>query len=228
MAEPVPDYYENDSKKYPPQPKGGPLEKKKRNMTPEMLEKLAKARELAFAKKAENAELRRLAKENDVHDRRIKKAEIIKRNNEIKGIKEPEPEPELKEPEPEPEPVAGLEFDNALDEPDREDEPEQVFDKVKDKLINPPKPRPKPKPKKKVIIEESESGSESDDEPVVYVRKTTRKKKQEAVAPPPEPPPPEAVAPPVMNFNPYQRGMPPSITRRQPVFNPFHGMHRQF
>tara|TARA_R110002049_G_scaffold190335_1_gene358986 strand:+ start:29 stop:634 length:606 start_codon:yes stop_codon:yes gene_type:complete len=189
--------------------------KKTRQMTPEMLDKLSKARELAFAKKAENAELRRLAKENDVHDRRIKKAEIIKRNNEIKGIKEPEPKPE---------PVAGLEFDNALDEPDREDEPEQVFDKVKDKLINPPKPRSKPIPKKKVIIEESESGSESDGEPVVYVRKTTRKKKQEAAPPPPEPAAPE----PVMNFNPYNRGMPPSITRRQPVFNPFHGMHRQF
>ncbi|MGB1846379.1 MAG: hypothetical protein ACPHQR_08290, partial [Candidatus Poseidoniaceae archaeon] len=147
-------------------------------------------------------------------------------------LKEPEPEPEVLK---EPEPKAGqeipyenqMEFGSVAGKEEPDDEPEGVFDKVKEKLINPP--RPKAKPKKKVIIEESESGSESDDEPVVYVRKTSRKKK-EAPAPAPAPAP---EPPPMMNFNPYQRGMPPSITRqpvsgRQPVFNPFHGIHRSF
>jgi hypothetical protein len=114
-----------------------------------------------------------------------------------------------------------------------DDEPEGVFDKVKEKLINPPKDDDEEEPevkivkkkssKKKpvVIIEQSSSDDEEfeDKKNVIFVKRASRKKKdsttgigvpvvpepQLASSAPPEPPP--------------QPPRPPPLSRQQAIFN---------
>jgi hypothetical protein len=130
--------------------------------------------------------------------------------------------------------IAGNELDKEETEKDiggndvpvPDDEPEGVFDKVKEKLINPPKDDDEEEPEVKVvkkkstkkkpvvIIEQSSSDDEEfeDKKNVIFVKRASRKKK-EPVAPepqlassaPPEPPP--------------QPPRPPPISREQARFN---------
>lgn len=129
--------------------------------------------------------------------------------------------------------IAGNELDKEETEKDiggndvpvPDDEPEGVFDKVKEKLINPPKDEEeeevkvvkKKSTKKKpvVIIEQSSSDDEEfeDKKNVIFVKRASRKKKETVVAPepqvassaPPEPPP--------------QPPRPPPLSREQARFN---------
>lgn len=115
---------------------------------------------------------------------------------------------------------------NDVPVPVPDDEPEGVFDKVKEKLINPPKDEEeepevkvvkKKSTKKKpvVIIEQSSSDDEEfeDKKNVIFVKRASRKKKETVVAPepqlassaPPEPPP--------------QPPRPPPLSREQSRFN---------
>lgn len=130
--------------------------------------------------------------------------------------------------------IAGNELDKEETEKDiggndvpvPDDEPEGVFDKVKEKLINPPKDDDEEEPEVKVvkkkstkkkpvvIIEQSSSDDEEfeDKKNVIFVKRASRKKK-ETVAPepqvassaPPEPPP--------------QPPRPPPLSREQARFN---------
>jgi hypothetical protein len=130
--------------------------------------------------------------------------------------------------------IAGNELDKEETEKDiggndvpvHDDEPEGVFDKVKEKLIsdfNEEQEEPEVKVVKKksskkkpvVIIEQSSSDDEEfeDKKNVIFVKRASRKKKEPVVVPepqlassaPPEPPP--------------QPPRPPPLSRQQAIFN---------
>ena len=183
--------------------------KPRKELSQEALDKLAKAREKANAIRKESA-IRKLEAKVEAH--RGSKATDIAGNELDKEETEKD--------------IGGNEVPVSV--PD-DDEPEGVFDKIKEKLINSfdkeqeeaeaeaeVKVVKKKSTKKKpvVIIEQSSSDDEEfeDKKNVIFVKRTSRKKK-EPVAPepqlassaPPEPPPP----PP----------KPPPLTREQARFN---------
>jgi hypothetical protein len=130
--------------------------------------------------------------------------------------------------------IAGNELDKEETEKDiggndvpvHDDEPEGVFDKVKEKLINPPKDDDEEEPEVKVvkkksskkkpvvIIEQSSSDDEEfeDKKNVIFVKRASRKKKEPVVAPEPQL---ASSAPP----EPPQPPKPPQLSRQQARFN---------
>jgi hypothetical protein len=130
--------------------------------------------------------------------------------------------------------IAGNELDKEETEKDiggndvpvHDDEPEGVFDKVKEKLINPPKDddeeeaevkvvkKKSSKKKPVVIIEQSSSDDEEfeDKKNVIFVKRASRKKKEPVVAPEPQL---ASSAPP----EPPQPPKPPQLSRQQARFN---------
>jgi len=176
--------------------------KVRKELTPEALDKLAKAREKANAIRKEGA-IRKMEAKVEAH--RGKATDIA--GNEL-DKEETEKD------------IGG----NDVSVPD--DEPEGVFDKVKEKLIsdfNEEQEEPEVKVVKKkstkkkpvVIIEQSSSDDEEfeDKKNVIFVKRASRKKKETVVSPepqlassaPPEPPP--------------QPPRPPQLSREQSRFN---------
>jgi hypothetical protein len=119
-----------------------PKEKRTRQMTPELLEKLALARQKANEKRTENAKLKKMEKELKVKEQQTK-AQEIKENYE-KATTPEEPE---EEPEPDPEPVQ-----------------------------KPVKKKQTKKPKKPIVIVEESESDESEDEQVIYIKRSQTKK----------------------------------------------------
>ena len=149
----------------PIQPKLTKKGQKPRTLTPEHLEKLKIAREKARITQKKNAELRKLERENKLHDDAKEKAKrekaIKEKNKEIKNAVNHK-EPILKE---------------NVEEVEDEDEYE-VKSQVKEKK------KPKKKP---VIIVEASSDSDSDDQQVIYIKnKSKQKERQTAPHQPPE------------------------------------------
>lgn len=176
--------------------------KPRKELSPEALDKLAKAREKANAIRKEGA-IKKMEAKVEAH--RSSKATDIAGNE----LDKEETEKDI----------------GGNDVPVPDDEPEGVFDKVKEKLIsdfNEEQEEPEVKVVKKkstkkkpvVIIEQSSSDDEEfeDKKNVIFVKRASRKKK-EPVAPepqlassaPPEPPP--------------QPPRPPPISREQARFN---------
>lgn len=200
-------------------------ERKKKTMTPEMLEQLAIARQKAL-------EVKKALKESDELKIEHAKEKIKKSKTKTKSqkIKE-EAEKQLAEEEAEKEPIVLKE-----DEPIQEEEKqtgklidlasEEAIEKLKKEegtgTPSPPPPLPsgegievpkmelevpvkKPKSPKKQAYLFSSDDSSSDDERVIYVKKRSKKKKEKVYN--------------VENFRPpagqpvnlYQRGVPPSL-----------------
>ena len=176
--------------------------KVRKELTPDALDKLAKAREKANAIRKEGA-IRKMEAKVEAH--RGKATDIA--GNELD---KEETEKDI----------------GGNDVPVPDDEPEGVFDKVKEKLISDfneeqeeaeVKVVKKKSSKKKpvVIIEQSSSDDEEfeDKKNVIFVKRASRKKKEPVVAPepqlassaPPEPPP--------------QPPRPPPLSREQARFN---------
>ena len=177
--------------------------KVRKELTPDALDKLAKAREKANAIRKEGA-IRKMEAKVEAH--RGKATDIA--GNELD---KEETEKDI----------------GGNDVPVPDDEPEGVFDKVKEKLINPPKDDDEEEPEVKVvkkksskkkpvvIIEQSSSDDEEfeDKKNVIFVKRASRKKKEPVVVPepqlassaPPEPPP--------------QPPRPPPLSRQQAIFN---------
>ena len=176
--------------------------KVRKELTPDALDKLAKAREKANAIRKEGA-IRKMEAKVEAH--RGKATDIA--GNELD---KEETEKDI----------------GGNDVPVHDDEPEGVFDKVKEKLISDfneeqeeaeVKVVKKKSSKKKpvVIIEQSSSDDEEfeDKKNVIFVKRASRKKKEPVVAPepqlassaPPEPPP--------------QPPRPPPLSREQARFN---------
>ncbi len=159
----------------------------RKQLSPEALDRLAKAREKANAMRREG-QLKKLEKKVEERREALIEEKIIK-----KELKEEPKEKELKE-EPQ--------------EKELKEETEEV-EIIKEK----PKTKPKGKKKTKIIVEQSSEDSD-DFEPndnVVFVKRVSRKKKE----PPPEPvkepepqmelPPPEPPRPPRPDLTPQQR-----------------------
>lgn len=134
--------------------------KPRKQLSPEHLAKLAKARAIANDMKKQN-QISRLVEKAD----RIKKeTKYLNKSKEpeltpIEESKPPEPTPPEPTP-PEPTPL----------EPEEPEEPEEII-----------KPKPKPKPKKtKVVIEQSSSDSDEfePNDNVLFVKRISRKKKE--------------------------------------------------
>ena len=176
--------------------------KVRKELTPDALDKLAKAREKANAIRKEGA-IRKMEAKVEAH--RGKATDIA--GNELD---KEETEKDI----------------GGNDVPVPDDEPEGVFDKVKEKLISDfneeqeeaeVKVVKKKSSKKKpvVIIEQSSSDDEEfeDKKNVIFVKRASRKKKEPVVVPepqlassaPPEPPP--------------QPPRPPPLSREQARFN---------
>jgi hypothetical protein len=176
--------------------------KVRKELTPDALDKLAKAREKANAIRKEGA-IRKMEAKVEAH--RGKATDIA--GNELD---KEETEKDI----------------GGNDVPVPDDEPEGVFDKVKEKLIsdfNEEQEEPEVKVVKKksskkkpvVIIEQSSSDDEEfeDKKNVIFVKRASRKKKEPVVVPepqlassaPPEPPP--------------QPPRPPQLSRQQAIFN---------
>lgn len=174
--------------------------RKKREMTPEMLEKLAvaraKAQEVRKQIKAEKD-----AKAIDELPAKLEKQAKIK--EELNKPKAPKPETRKKKPIPEENPVMDSPSSDS-DDYDFEPAPE------------PPKPEKKKKKKQVVIMEDSSS----DEEQFIYVPKRKGKPKKEL--PPPEPEPAPAPEPPKR----VQPQMPTQMP--QPTYNDLarQGMYR--
>ena len=179
--------------------------KPKRVMTPEQLEKLAAAREKAKAVKDA------MKSENDEHKIRILQAKM----DAIKKTSKKKPDP------PEPTNVPDLEEDMRMPlvpEPEQMTEPEPLQEdklpSVPEEEPEPPEPPAKPapaktaKPKKGkkpvVIVDESNSDTDSDDNSnVIYIRRK-KKKPQETPPPPQRTEAPEVKHPPANPFFTYQ------------------------
>ena len=176
--------------------------KVRKELTPDALDKLAKAREKANAIRKEGA-IRKMEAKVEAH--RGKATDIA--GNELD---KEETEKDI----------------GGNDVPVPDDEPAGVFDKVKEKLISDfneeqeeaeVKVVKKKSSKKKpvVIIEQSSSDDEEfeDKKNVIFVKRASRKKKEPVVVPepqlassaPPEPPP--------------QPPRPPPLSRQQAIFN---------
>jgi len=151
--------------------------KPRKQMTPEALERLAKAREKANAMR-QQAYAKKL--EEKVEKIKIKNDEVLPK----KELKEEPQEKELKETN------AGLE------RPFQEETEEVEIIKEK------PKSKPKGKKKTKIIVEQSSDDSDEfePNDNVVFVKRVSRKKKEVPIVPEPqlqmELPPPEPPRPP--------------------------------
>lgn len=156
--------------------------KPRKQLSPEALERLAKAREKANAMRQQN-----YAKKLE------EKVEKIKLKNEVnkKGV--------VGEEHPCEEPLT--ETTNEVTEP----EPAEVKEVVEKKV----KPKGKPKKKTKIIVEQSSDDSDEfePNDNVVFVKRVSRKKKEVPIVPEPkvqmELPPPEPPKPP--ELTPQQR-----------------------
>ena len=147
--------------------------KPRKQLTPEALERLAKAREKANAirKQQQIKKIEEKAEKYNEEINRVLKKELKEEPKE-KELKEPEiKEPEIKEPE--------------IKEPEIKEEK--------------PKSKPKGKKKTKIIVEQSSDDSDEfePNDNVVFVKRVSRKKKEpvkepqlEMEQPPPEPPKP--------------------------------------
>ena len=175
--------------------------KVRKELTPDALDKLAKAREKANAIRKEGA-IRKMEAKVEAH--RGKATDIA--GNELD---KEETEKDI----------------GGNDVPVHDDEPEGVFDKVKEKLIsdfNEEQEEPEVKVVKKksskkkpvVIIEQSSSDDEEfeDKKNVIFVKRASRKKKEPVVVPEPQL---ASSAPP----EPPQPPKPPQLSRQQARFN---------
>jgi hypothetical protein len=175
--------------------------KPRKELTPDALDKLAKAREKANAIRKEGA-IRKMEAKVEAH--RGKATDIA--GNELD---KEETEKDI----------------GGNDVPVHDDEPEGVFDKVKEKLISDfneeqeeaeVKVVKKKSSKKKpvVIIEQSSSDDEEfeDKKNVIFVKRASRKKKEPVVVPEPQL---ASSAPP----EPPQPPKPPQLSRQQARFN---------
>jgi|TARA_B100000497_G_scaffold116533_1_gene141017 hypothetical protein len=168
--------------------------KPRKELSQEALDKLAQARAKANAIRKEGA-IKKMEAKVEAHRGKAQDIEKEETEKDIGGNDVP---------------VSGPDY-----------EPEGVFDKVKEKLINPPKDEEeqeepevkvvkKKSTKKKpvVIIEQSSSDDEEfeDKKNIIFVKRASRKKKETVVAPPepqlassapPEPPPQPPRPPPL-------------------------------
>jgi hypothetical protein len=189
-----------------------PIKKKKgRTMTPEMLAKLALAREAAKIAKQKGGSITRMKKDIDIQAKLDKKNDILAKHEamlkkkEIKDTIVPNEETvikkELKET------VIKKELKKEEDEEDEDKEE---------------KPIKKKKPKKKpiVIVQESSSDSSEEDN-VIYIKKKSKKKIQHN----------KNVEENVEEYlEQYKTAKPPPVVR-QPYINPFHqinAFHRYY
>jgi hypothetical protein len=151
--------------------------KPKRVMTPEALEKLAKARVKAFEVKSANKAIR--LKNAEILEEEVKAESLVKQKAKATKkvasrptvVEHVEPAPE-EEPEPEPEPVK--------------------------------KTKKKPKKKPVVIIESDGSSSDEEQDNVIYIKRRSSKKKPATEAPPPptrEQSPPPVIGQEVSQFD---------------------------
>lgn len=176
--------------------------KVRKELTPEALDKLAKAREKANAIRKEGA-IRKLEAKVEAHRG---KSTTIADNELTKEETEKD--------------IGGN--DVPISVPD-DDEPEVKVDKDKEKLINPKEEEEEPevkvvkkkstKKKTKIIVEQSSSDSDEfePNDNVVFVKRVSRKKK-EPIATEPQV---ASIAPP----EPPQPPQPPPLSRQQKQFN---------
>jgi len=147
------------------QPKLTKKGQKPRTLTPEHLEKLKVAREKARITQKKNTELRKLDRENKLHEdtkEKVKREKAIKEKN--------------------------IEIKNAVNhkEPILKKNVEEVEDEEEEEVKLHVKQKKKPK-KKPVIIVEASSDSDSDDQQVIYIKnKSKQKERQTAPHQPPE------------------------------------------
>lgn len=197
--------------------------RKKKTMTPEMLEQLALARKkaLEIKKALKNDEQAQIEHEKEKlkKGRKLTKKEMIKMEAEKQLAKEEEdaethqthdktaaskdPEKEvLKEPEIHPDDIE-KEVEEKVEDKLTED---AIKESKEDEATHTESPKLKPKKshksKKQVFLFSSDSESDSSDDEVVYVKRRTKKKSSKK--------PVEAPAP-SRPVNLYQRGIPPSL-----------------